>query len=267
MLGVIYLSGEETSVAGISMKMWTKEVEQAFFHWALIECRCDPNLLFYEVSGRHLFYLPVGVKGKGEVKQGRNPLVGEFTEVWAKNFLQPIVGSFGLHLVRKAVVPEWGLIGQRAVDLAICLTSEKHQKPENIVALVEVKMSIVWNWEWHPSTGAVTCVGDFRTHQGRPSVLRRDGMLKMLGKVAMIRGMEFEGAFVVLCNTSIPTKYHEQIDGYKRIGVVQGFFSVNPQPIDGKDDGRLNPKRSPLGGFLRWDTPEEATETMTALLD
>jgi len=245
--------------------MWTKETEKEFFRWALSERNCRPEDLFYEVGGEHLFYLRKGVKGSGEVKQGRNALVGEFTETWAEEFLRPIVEDMGLYVVRGAIVPELGLVRQKKADIALCRTPEKHQRLENIVALVEVKMSIVWNWEWKPKTNEIICVGDFRTHQGRPSVLRRNNMLKLLGKVAIMRGMGFKHAVFVICNAPIPVSHHGQIDGYKQIGVIQGFFSVNPQPIDGQDE-QINPKCSPFGGFIRWDNFEEAAETLYGLL-
>lgn len=246
--------------------MWTKETEREFFQWALEERRCKPEDLFYKICGRYLFYLPKGIKGTGEVKQGRNALVGEFTEIWAENFLKPIAESFGLHVVRGAIVPELKLVGQRKADIALCRTSDMHQRLENIVAIVEVKMSIVWNWEWQPSMGEVICIGDFRTHQGRPSVLRSDTILKALGKAVEVRGQGFQGAFFVLCNSPISNDYRNQIDGCKQLGVIQGFFSVNPYPIDGACDEQTNPKRTSECGFLRWDRVREAEQTLHSIL-
>lgn len=246
--------------------MWTKETEREFFRWALSERKCKPKDLFYKVGRKHLFYLPKDVKGSGEVKQGRNALVGEFTETWAEKFLKPIVEDMGLYVVRGAIVPELGLVGQKKADIALCRTSEKHQRLENIVALVEVKMSIVWNWEWKPAKKEIICIGDFRTHQGRPSVLRSDTVLKALGKAVEVRGRGFQGAFFVLCNSPISSDYHEQVDGCKQLGVIQGFFSVNPSPVDKAGDEQINPKRTKQNGFVRWDCVDEAEKVLRSML-
>ena len=41
------------------------------------------------------------------------------------------------------------------MDVAIVKSSHRIQKPENILLIVEVKMSIVWNWEFYPETGEI----------------------------------------------------------------------------------------------------------------
>ena len=244
--------------------MWTKKTEKEFFLWVFEKRKAKPEQIFYLVKDRYLFYLPKGTKGQGQVMQARNPWVGEFTEEWAEKFLSPIVRNLGFYVVRRATIHEWGLFGQRVADLVICRTPQKFSKvdPNSVIAIVEVKMSIVWNWEWMPRSNEIVCAGDFRTHQGRPSVLRSDTVLKALGKAIEVRSKGFNGAFFVLCNTPIPDDYQTQVDGCKRIGVIQGFFSVNPQPLDEKD----SLKRTDFEGFLRWDSPDEASATLSSLL-
>jgi hypothetical protein len=243
-------------------RMWTKKAERKFFSWTFKKREAKPEQLFYCVEDKHFFYLPTGIRGQGQVMQARNSWVGEFTEKWAEKFLKPIVKELGLHLVRKAVIAEWGLVKQRAADLAICRKPELQQPEIDVIALIEVKMSIVWNWEWKPQEGKIVCAGDFQTHQGRPSVLRSDTVLKALGKAIEVRSKGFNGAFFVLCNTPIPDDYQTQIDGCKRMGVMQGFFSVNPKPLDNKD----TLKQTDFKGYLRWDSSEEAFETLSSLL-
>lgn len=53
------------------------------------------------------------------------------------------------------------------------------QKPDNILAIFEVKMSVVWNWELLRSNAKfkLKCLGDFKTHQGNPGLLRSDCFL------------------------------------------------------------------------------------------
>ena len=59
-------------------------------------------------------------------------------------------------------------------DIAICKTDSVIQKSEGIIAIFEVKMSVVWNLELlkNNSKFNLKCLGDFKTHQGNPGLLR-----------------------------------------------------------------------------------------------
>ncbi|MGQ9462184.1 MAG: hypothetical protein ACUVRR_03855 [Candidatus Fervidibacter sp.] len=245
--------------------MWTKNTELEFFRWVMTERKVDPQHLFYRVDNRFLFYLPDWVKGKGEVKQARNRWGVEFTELWAEKFLKPVVEKLGWHLVRGATIAKLGLVGQRAADIAICRKPNKTQQPEDVIAIVEVKMSLVWNWEWKPEEGKIDCAGDFLNHQGRPSVQRSDTVLKALGKAIEVRGKGYKGVFFALFNAPIPADYQTQVDGCKQTGVIQGFFSVNPQPLD-EDNEQVNFKRTQFEGFLQWDTLDEVFDHLSSFL-
>lgn len=59
--------------------------------------------------------------------------------------------------------------------------------PEEVKLIFEVKMSLVWNWQYDNTTGNIIEIGDYRTHQGRPSFTRSDSILKAIGKGIDIR--------------------------------------------------------------------------------
>ena len=50
-------------------------------------------------------------------------------------------------------------------------------------------MSIVWNWEYKVGDSEIIilkCIGNYKTHQGNPGLLRSDSMLKAIGKSAIL---------------------------------------------------------------------------------
>ena len=67
-------------------------------------------------------------------------------------------------------------------DVVISRSKNISQAPEDIFAIIEVKMSVVWNWELQKNKSFV-CIGDYKTHQGNPGLLRSDSMLKAIGKI------------------------------------------------------------------------------------
>lgn len=90
------------------------------------------------------------------------------------------------------------------------------QDPENIQLIVEVKMSLVWNWELlnQGFGGKIVCIGDYRSHQGNSGLLMSDSMLKAIGKSINIRVYIRVSSFkassipiVILGNTPITESY------------------------------------------------------------
>ena len=117
-------------------------------------------------------------------------------------------------------------------------------------------MSVVWNWELkiESSDEKLVCLGDYRTHQGNPGLLRSDTMLKATGKSINIRISDLRASkipIIVLGNTPITEYYYHKADYLQRSGIIQGFWSVNPSPLD--DDGE-NIKATEGLGFYRFDT-------------
>ena len=75
-------------------------------------------------------------------------------------------------------------------------------------------MSIVWNWELQGGK-TLSCIGDYKTHQGNPGLLRSDSMLKGIGKSINIRVSSFQAAtipIIVMGNTPITNSYYPKVD-------------------------------------------------------
>ena len=44
---------------------------------------------------------------------------------------------------------------------------------KDVKIIFEVKMSIVWDWEFDINTNSLTEIGDYRTHKGKPTFTAR----------------------------------------------------------------------------------------------
>ncbi|MGH7799405.1 MAG: hypothetical protein ACREOW_02105 [Thermodesulfobacteriota bacterium] len=129
-------------------------------------------------------------------------------------------------------------------------------------------MSIVWNWEYNPLTNELRCIGDYTTHQGNPGLLRSDTMLKAIDKSINIRVASFKSAkipIVIIGNTPITQNYYEKVDHLKKAGIIQGFYSINPEPLDNIKH-RDNIKRTNANGFVKIDFYNELRAELRSLL-
>lgn len=96
-------------------------------------------------------------------------------------------------------------------------------------------------------------------------LLRSDTMLKAIGKSINIRVSSLSAnkiPIVVLCNTPITESYYEKVDHLKKFGIIQGFWSLNPRPLD--EISTLKNTRS--FGFVRMDSYEEMANYLNGLL-
>jgi len=248
-------------------QLWTKEKEIEFF----TESRkfATPEQLFYVSSDKKYFaYWPKTYKDEKTTLQSRNSLIGSFTEKYSVDLLQEFAAKHKWHSVQGVVCEEIGLTRQSSADVAICKTKDIVQKPENILILFEVKMSIVWNWELK-QTGKkeeLICLGDYKSHQGNPGLLRSDSMLKAIGKSINIRVSDYAASripIIILGNTPITTSYYKKVDFLKNAGIIQGFWSVNSAPLDGNGE---NIKRTSKEGFIRMDTYSELENCLEKLI-
>jgi hypothetical protein len=149
-------------------------------------------------------------------------------------------------------------------DIVISKHNNTNQNPEDILAIIEVKMSIVWNWEFR--SDELICIGDYKTHQGNPGLLCSDSMLKAIGKSINIRVSSFKASkipIIIMGNTPITNSYYSKVDHLKVAGIIQGFWSVNPKPLD--NDGE-NIKRTKKLGFNRFDSFDELKVSFENLL-
>jgi len=134
--------------------------------------------------------------------------------------------------------------------------------------IFEVKMSVVWNWELKQtkSKEELICLGDYKSHQGNPGLLRSDSMLKAIGKSINIRVSDYLASRIpikILGNTPITTSYYKKVDFLKNAGIIQGFWSVNSAPLDGNGE---NIKRTNKDGFIRIDTYSELENSLEKLI-
>jgi len=243
--------------------LWTKEKEIQFFK----EARnfATPEQLFYMADdSRYYAYWPKSYKGKKTTLQSRNALIGNFTEKFSVDLLQDFANSQGLYAVQSVICEELGLTSQSPADVALCKRKQREQLPTDIKTIFEVKMSIVWNWEL--KNNQLICLGDFKTHKGNPGLLRSDSMLKAIGKSVNIRVSSYSASvipIIALGNTPISQSYNPKVDHLYHTGIIQGFWSVNPNPLDNNGE---NLKQSPDKGFIRMDSYEELLQSLENLL-
>lgn len=246
------------------IELWNKEVERRFFTEA-VKFATSEQLFYVTDKNKYLAYWPKGYDGKKSTLQSRNALIGNFTEKWTTDLIHEIVKDKGLFAVQSAICEEIALTNMSPADVVISRNKNIHQLPEDILAIIEVKMSIVWNWELLNGK-SLSCIGDYKTHQGNPGLLRSDSMLKAIGKSINIRVSSFKAAaipIIVMGNTPITNSYYQKVDHLKVAGIIQGFWSVNPKPLD--DNGE-NIKKTGKQGFYRFDNSEELGNAFKVLL-
>jgi len=242
--------------------LWTKNKEIEFFtesqKFATLE-----QLFYIGDDSRYYAYWPKSYKGKKSTLQSRNTLIGNFTEKYSVDLLQGFANSQNLYAVQGVICDEIGLSAQSPADVAICRSRQREQSVSNIIAIFEVKMSVVWNWELKDNK--LICLGDFRTHKGNPGLLRSDTMLKAIGKSINIRVSGHQASripIVVLGNTPITESYMPKVDHLYKAGIIQGFWSVNPFPLDNDGD---NIKNTAAKGFIRMDSYAELENNLKKL--
>lgn len=212
------------------MTFWDINTEKKFFTEAM-KSFASVEQLFYNLANGYFAYIPKKKDSESQTLQSRNTLIGKFTEKWCKDFFQPIAESLGLFAVNNVTCIELGLSSQSDADLAFCTTNERNQKADNIKLIIEVKMSIVNNYQYIYND--IKYVGDFKTHKGTPSILRSDSMLKAVGKSINIRVSGTKSKkipIIILGNSPISKHYLKKVDFLKQAGIIQGFISLYPNP-------------------------------------
>ena len=215
--------------------LWNIETERNFFFEALSNF-ASPEQIFYDLKSGYFAYVPKKTDGEKKTLQSRNSLIGNYTEKWTKDIFNLIAKDLGLFDVNGIVCNQLGLTKQSRADLALCTINSTIQSPENIKLIFEVKMSIVSNYQFtQPKT--ISLLGDYKSHKGTPSLLRSDSMLKAIGKAINIKVSCVDATIIpiiILGNSPITTHYSHKVDYLKTSGVIQGFWSLNPNPIKSK---------------------------------
>ena len=237
------------------MRLWNKNQEKLFFiNSAKV---AFPSQLYYKANdGKYLAYWPKGYRGSKSTLQSRNSLIGNFTEDWVCNLFNELIDDENLHVVKQARIPSLGITSRSPADVVIATEDKKVLKASEVKVIFEVKMSIVWNWRYDISSDTLTEIGDLRTHQGKPSFTRSDSILKAIGKCIDIRVSNLESSkipIIVLGNAPLSNGFCTKADHLKSAGIIQGFWSLNPFPLN---HGNTR-KTTPNGGFIRFDNTDE----------
>lgn len=181
------------------------------------------------------------------------------------HLVQSAITDKKLYAIQGGVCPEISLTPQSSADVIISKEKSIQQKADDILLIIEVKMSVVWNWQYFPKKNKIITIGDYRTHTGNPGFLRSDSMLKEIGKSINIRVSNSRAntiPIIILGNTPITLSYREKVDQLKEKGIIQGFWSLNPSP---KDNGE-SLKHTDNNGFYRFDSFNEFRESLRILL-
>ena len=246
------------------MRLWSKYQEKLFF----IKSKnfTSPKQLFYQTDdGRYLAYWPKRYRGRKSTLQARNSLIGNYTEKWVGDLFNSLTDE-NLFVVQQARIPSVGITSSSPADIVIATEDKKILKASQVKLICEVKMSLVWNWEYNPSSDSIEEVGDYRAHQGKPSFTRSDSILKAIGKCIDIRVSNFESTkipIVVIGNAPLSNGFCKKADYLKHSGLIQGFWSLNPFPLNHGNTRKTTPK----GGFMRFDNTGELKQHLNQLFN
>ena len=245
------------------MRLWSRNQEKIFFEKSRNFASYDQ--LFYRTNDeRYVAYWPKGYDGPKSTLQARNSLIGNYTEKWVSDLIKHVLEDKNLYVVQQAQIPAIGISRKSPADIAIATQNKKVLMPDEVKLIFEVKMSLVWNWEYDVQTSHIREIGDYRTHQGRPSFTRSDSILKAIGKCIDIRVSNFKSSkipLIVLGNAPLSNGFCKKADYLKKAGIIQGFWSLNPFPLN---HGNTR-KRSIKNGFIRMDNVDELNITLNQL--
>lgn len=237
------------------MELWNKKQERDFFNNS--KNFASINQLFNETEdGRYVAYWPKNYSGKKTTLQSRNSLIGKYSEKWVADILNHLIDDKNLFVVQQAQIPAIGISHNSPADVVISSRNKKVLRPEDVKIIFEVKMSIVWNWEYDVSTDTLSEMGDYRSHRGKPSFTRSDSILKAIGKCVDIRVSDVLASkipLIVLGNAPLSNGFCKKADYLKNAGIIQGFWSLNPFPLNHGNSRKITPKK----GFIRFDDLDE----------
>ena len=84
--------------------------------------------------------------------QARNSLIGNFTEKWVSDLLNYILQDDNFHVIQQAQIPSIGITHNSPADIVISTENKKVLMPDEVKLIFEVKMSLVWNWQYDVET-------------------------------------------------------------------------------------------------------------------
>ncbi|MFW6270781.1 MAG: hypothetical protein ACOC4G_11965 [Bacillota bacterium] len=251
-------------------ELWNVELEKKFLNYtnatkfAVISCtECNYSYQAFFRKKKPRYCPKCNGKLRSNTPQGRNAPVANYTEQYAVDLINTVLSKRGyenLEAKRDVICEDLGLTSRSEADIAIVESGYPNKRreysAERIVIVFEVKMSIVFNWVPGPKLDS-----DYDGHKGRGSIYRTDSILKAIGKGTILRS-HYEShdiPYIVLGNCPPPSSYMKKINGSKSIGIVQGFVSLNPNPliVDKSNPKERDPKSSKNNGFIRMDSIQE----------
>ena len=186
----------------------------------------------------------------------RNLLFNHYCQKWLYDLFSEIVENDDLYVVFKAQSPSIGIYHRSPADMVIASKNQKILMPEDVKAIFDVNMSIVWNWQYDLNSDKITEIGDYMFHKGKPSFTNSNLVLKSIEKCIGIRLSNFKSSnipLIVLGNAPLSNGFCKKADFLKSLGIIQGFWSLNPFPIN----KGITKKSSPKNAFIRIDNSDE----------
>ena len=245
------------------MTLWNKNQELLFFE--KYKNANNPEQLFNRTDdGRYVAYWPKLYKGKRTTLQSRNSLIGEYSENWILNLFSNLIDDKNLFVIKHAQIPAIGISSKSPADIVISSRNKKVLKPDDVKIIFEVKMSIVWNWEFDIATDSIIEIGDYKSHKGKPSFTRSDSVLKAIGKCIDIRVSSDAACqipLIVIGNAPLSNGFCIKADYLKNAGIIQGFWSLNPFPLNHGNTRKTSLKK----GFIRFDNGNELINSLNGL--
>ena len=246
------------------MNLWDKNQEILFFNNS--KSFASITQLFNKTDdGRYVAYWPKNYKGEKSTLQARNSLIGNFTEKYVVDLFTSVIGE-NFHVIQQAQIPALGISSASPADIVISTVDKKILKPDEVKMICEVKMSLVWNWEYDVDTKQIIEIGDYRYHQGKPSFTRSDSILKAIGKCIDIRVSSSYASkipIVVLGNAPLSNGFCKKADYLKKAGIIQGFWSLNPFPLNHGNTRKTTPNKA----FIRFDNVDELNISLNRLFN
>ena len=242
--------------------MWSIQDEVNFFKKSL--SITDIDRLMYCIKEKYYAFAPKGGSIDNATIQSRNGILGSYTEKWARHFFYNVATENHLKAINGVICPEIGLTSRSSADLAFCTKDGVMQRPEDIKLIFEIKMGIVNNYTYNTLTTEFEYIGDYKTHEGNPSLLRSDSMLKAIGKSINIRlcAKSKHIPIIVLGNSPITDSYTHKVDNLHKNGIVQHFISLYPNPTS--TSHIIN---TPSSGFITPNDERESWNLMNEILN
>ena len=240
------------------MRLWSKNHEINFFKFAKSQTS-RRNLFHKTLNEEYIAYPTKDIKTTSNLHI-RDLLFDSFSKNWFYDLLNNLVDDF--EVIKN---PRITSIGKNSPDFVISSKKSKILSPEDVKVIFILKLSIVWNWKYNLSLGSVEEIGDYRTHLAKPSFTSSANIFNSIDNALKIRFTNKKASnipIIVIGNTPMSCGFCRRADYLKSSGIIQGFWSVNPFPING-----ATRKTSKKRAFYRFDNSDEFKNSLDKLIN